>query len=47
MPDVTFYNMWRSSTSEDRIALITAMRAEAPALAAKAGFVAHDHLGMR
>ena len=40
MLDTKFYNMWRTKTSNDRAALIAAMRDEAPALASKPGFVA-------
>ncbi len=39
MPDITFYNMWRTKTPEDRAALLARMKNEAPALASKAGFV--------
>jgi heme-degrading monooxygenase HmoA len=39
MPDATFYNMWRTKNAEDRAALLDRMKAEAPALASKAGFV--------
>jgi hypothetical protein len=40
MTDITFYNMWRTETPEGRAALLAQMKAEAPALASKAGFVA-------
>jgi len=40
MPDITFYNMWRTETPEDRAALLARMKDEAPTLASKAGFVA-------
>ena len=40
MADMTFYNMWRTKTPEDRAALLARMKDEAPALASKAGFVA-------
>jgi len=40
MPDITFYNMWRTETPEDRAQLLARMKEEAPALASKAGFVA-------
>ena len=39
MPDTTFYNMWRTKNAEDRAALLDRMKAEAPVLASKAGFV--------
>ena len=40
MTDLTFYNMWRTETPADRAALLARMKDEAPALAAKAGFIA-------
>ena len=40
MTDITFYNMWRTETPENRSALLARMKDEAPALASKAGFVA-------
>jgi heme-degrading monooxygenase HmoA len=40
MTDITFYNMWRTETPEGRAALLARMKAEAPAIASKAGFVA-------
>jgi pimeloyl-ACP methyl ester carboxylesterase/heme-degrading monooxygenase HmoA len=40
MPDITFYNMWRTETPQGRAALLARMKDEAPALASKAGFVA-------
>jgi pimeloyl-ACP methyl ester carboxylesterase/heme-degrading monooxygenase HmoA len=40
MPDITFYNMWRTETPQRRAALLARMKDEAPALASKAGFVA-------
>jgi heme-degrading monooxygenase HmoA len=39
MSDITFYNMWRTASAEDRAALLERMRGEAPALASKVGFV--------
>jgi pimeloyl-ACP methyl ester carboxylesterase/heme-degrading monooxygenase HmoA len=39
MTDATFYNVWRTKTPKDRAALIAKMKDEAPALAAKTGFV--------
>jgi pimeloyl-ACP methyl ester carboxylesterase/heme-degrading monooxygenase HmoA len=39
VPDITFYNMWRTETPKDRSALLARMKDEAPALQAKAGFV--------
>jgi pimeloyl-ACP methyl ester carboxylesterase/heme-degrading monooxygenase HmoA len=39
MADATFYNVWRTKTPKDRAALIAKMKGEAPALAAKPGFV--------
>jgi len=40
MPDITFYNMWRTETPEGRAALLARMKDEAPELASKVGFVA-------
>ena len=40
MPDVIFYNMWRTETPEDRATLLSRMKDEAPALSSKPGFVA-------
>src|ERR1700742_1104044 len=40
MTDITFYNMWRTETLENRAALLARMKDEAPALASKPGFVA-------
>ncbi|MBB5060397.1 pimeloyl-ACP methyl ester carboxylesterase/heme-degrading monooxygenase HmoA [Granulicella aggregans] len=40
MPDIAFYNMWRTETPGDRAALLARMKDESPALASKAGFVA-------
>jgi predicted alpha/beta-fold hydrolase len=39
MSDTTFYNMWRTTSAQDRAALLVRMKDEAPTLAAKAGFV--------
>jgi pimeloyl-ACP methyl ester carboxylesterase/heme-degrading monooxygenase HmoA len=39
MANATFYNVWRTKTPKDRAALIAKMKDEAPALAAKTGFV--------
>ena len=39
MAVTTFYNVWRTKTPKDRAALIRKMKDEAPALAAKPGFV--------
>jgi pimeloyl-ACP methyl ester carboxylesterase/heme-degrading monooxygenase HmoA len=40
MPDITFFNMWRTKTPEDRATLLSRMKDEAPALSSKPGFVA-------
>jgi hypothetical protein len=40
MFDITFYNVWRTGTPEDRAALLARMKDEAPALASMVGFVA-------
>jgi pimeloyl-ACP methyl ester carboxylesterase/heme-degrading monooxygenase HmoA len=40
MPDITFFNMWRTKTPEDRARLLSRMKYEAPALSSKPGFVA-------
>jgi pimeloyl-ACP methyl ester carboxylesterase/heme-degrading monooxygenase HmoA len=39
MAEITFFNMWQAESREKQEALIEEMRAEAPALAAKDGFV--------
>jgi heme-degrading monooxygenase HmoA len=39
MPDITFFNMWRTPSAEKRTALLDRMKSEAPALACKAGFI--------
>lgn len=39
MPETTFYNMWRTNNAKDRSSLLEHMKDEAPAIAAKAGFV--------
>ena len=39
MTSVTFFNMWKADSREKQEALIEEMRAEAPALAAKDGFI--------
>ena len=39
MPEITFYNMWRTNNADDRSALLKHMKDEAPAIAAKPGFV--------
>ncbi len=39
VPETTFYNMWRTNNAGDRSALVERMNAEAPAMAAKPGFV--------
>jgi pimeloyl-ACP methyl ester carboxylesterase/heme-degrading monooxygenase HmoA len=39
MPDTQFFNMWRTKNASDRAALLDRMKAEAPALASKAGFI--------
>ena len=40
MPDIAFYNMWRTKNPKDRATLLARMKDEAPALASKTGFVA-------
>ena len=39
MTSITFFNMWQADSSDKQEALIEEMRAEAPALAAKEGFI--------
>ena len=38
MSDTVFYNMWRTTSAENKAKLLAAMRDEAPAFAAKVGF---------
>jgi heme-degrading monooxygenase HmoA len=39
MSDITFYNLWRTASAEDRAVLLDRMKGEAPALASQVGFV--------
>lgn len=39
MPETTFYNMWRTTNAKNRSSLLEGMKDEAPAIAAKPGFV--------